>query len=90
MRVVRKRGELGDALAAAQREAKAAFGDARVFLEKYVERARHVEIQVFGDTHGNIVHCFERASRRPEIATPWIRSACSRRWRASTRRPCRW
>ena len=44
----------------AKREAKAAFGKDEVYLEKLVERARHVEVQVLGDTHGNVVHLFER------------------------------
>jgi len=60
MRVVREPGELQEALAAAQREAKAAFGDARVFCERYVERPRHVEIQLLGDVHGNMVALGER------------------------------
>jgi propionyl-CoA carboxylase alpha chain len=60
MRVVRSAGELEDAVAAAAREAGAAFGDATVFLERYVEAPRHVEIQVFADTHGNVVSLFER------------------------------
>ena len=49
-----------EALAAARREAKAAFGDDRVLIEKYVETPRHIEVQVFGDNHGNVVHLFER------------------------------
>ncbi|WP_421929279.1 acetyl/propionyl/methylcrotonyl-CoA carboxylase subunit alpha [Neoaquamicrobium sediminum] len=49
-----------EALAAARREAKAAFGDDRVLVEKYVEKPRHIEVQVFGDNHGNVVHLFER------------------------------
>lgn len=49
-----------EALAAAKREAKAAFGDDRVLVEKYVEKPRHIEVQVFGDSHGNVVHLFER------------------------------
>ena len=49
-----------EALAAAKREAKAAFGDDRVLVEKYVEKPRHIEVQVFGDNHGNVVHLFER------------------------------
>jgi 3-methylcrotonyl-CoA carboxylase alpha subunit len=60
MRIVRSAGELGDALAGARREALKAFGDARLLLERFVERGRHVEIQVFADTHGEAVHLFER------------------------------
>jgi len=60
MRVVEQADDLLDALASARREADNAFGDARVFLEKYIESAHHIEIQVFGDTHGNTVHLFER------------------------------
>jgi acetyl-CoA/propionyl-CoA carboxylase biotin carboxyl carrier protein len=60
MRRVDDAAQLPDALAAAAREAQAAFGDARVYLERVVERARHVEVQVLGDRHGNVVHVFER------------------------------
>jgi acetyl/propionyl-CoA carboxylase alpha subunit len=60
MRVVREPAELDEALAAAQREAKAAFGDERVFCERYVERPRHVEIQLLGDSQGTIVALGER------------------------------
>jgi acetyl/propionyl-CoA carboxylase alpha subunit len=60
MRVVRLPDELDDALEAAQREAKAAFGDDRVFCERYVERPRHVEIQLLGDSQGTIVALGER------------------------------
>ena len=49
-----------EALSAARREAKAAFGDDRVLVEKYVDKPRHIEVQVFGDSHGNVVHLFER------------------------------
>jgi acetyl/propionyl-CoA carboxylase alpha subunit len=60
MRVVREPGELEEAVAAAKREAKAAFGDERVFCERYVERPRHVEIQLLGDSQGTIVALGER------------------------------
>jgi propionyl-CoA carboxylase alpha chain len=60
MRVVRSPEELDDAVAAASREAQAAFGDGSVFIEPYLERGRHVEVQVFGDQHGNVIHLGER------------------------------
>jgi acetyl/propionyl-CoA carboxylase alpha subunit len=60
MRKVERAGDFAAALAGAQREAKAAFGDDRVLLETYVSRPRHIEVQVFGDTHGEVVHLFER------------------------------
>ncbi len=60
MRVVRDRAELDEALESARREAQAAFGDGAVFLERLIERPRHVEIQVLADAHGNVVHLFER------------------------------
>ena len=60
MKRVDAAGEFASALASAQREAKAAFGDDRVLIEKYVTRPRHIEVQVFGDTLGDVVHLFER------------------------------
>jgi pyruvate carboxylase len=60
MRVVETEADLGPAMEVARREAKAAFGNDEVYLEKLVRRARHVEVQVIGDTHGNLVHAFER------------------------------
>ncbi len=60
MRIVRGEAEFVDALASAQREAASAFGDTRVILERYVDHPRHIEFQVFGDTHGNVIHLNER------------------------------
>ena len=60
MRVVHKREELAGALASAQREAKNAFGDDAVYVEKYIVGPRHVEIQVLGDQHGTMLHLGER------------------------------
>jgi acetyl/propionyl-CoA carboxylase alpha subunit len=60
MRIVREPGSLVEAVDAARREAAGAFGDDSLLLERFLERARHVEIQVVGDQHGNVVHLFER------------------------------
>ena len=60
MRVVRTAAELPEAKAAAAREAASAFGDDTLLIEKYVESGRHIEVQVLGDTHGRVLHFFER------------------------------
>ena len=60
MRVVERAEDLDESVAAAQREAKTGFGDDRVFLERYVPRSRHVEIQILGDSHGDVIHLGER------------------------------
>ena len=60
MRVVRERRDFAANLEAARREAKSSFGDERVLIERYLERPRHIEVQVFGDAHGGVVHLFER------------------------------
>ena len=60
MRVIESETELADSVASARREASAAFGNDEVYLEKLVRRARHVEVQILGDAHGNLVHLFER------------------------------
>ena len=60
MRIVHKDSDFAEALASCQREAKSSFGDDAVLIEKYVQRPRHIEIQVFGDTHGNVIHLHER------------------------------
>src|ERR1700681_1808 len=60
MRIVRSAGELAAAIVSAKREAKAAFGDDRMLIEKYVQNPRHIEVQIIGDSHGNLVSLFER------------------------------
>lgn len=60
MRIVREPGALAEALVEAGREALASFGDGRVMLERFIERPRHIEVQVFGDSHGQVVHLFDR------------------------------
>jgi len=80
MRIVRSAGEFSANLESCQREAKNAFGRDRVLLERYIEQPRHIEFQVFGDTHGNIVHLNERecsAQRRyqkvlEETSSPFV------------------
>ncbi|MBN3585701.1 ATP-grasp domain-containing protein, partial [Algoriphagus aestuarii] len=60
MRVVRNRSELQDALDRARSEAAKAFGNPAVFLERYIENPKHIEVQILADQHGNMVHLFER------------------------------
>ena len=60
MRVVSEKAAFSAALEGAQREAKSSFGDARVLIERYLDRPRHIEMQVFGDAQGNVLHLFER------------------------------
>jgi 3-methylcrotonyl-CoA carboxylase alpha subunit len=60
MRIVRSAAELAPAIVSAKREAKAAFGDDRMLIEKYVDNPRHIEVQVIGDSHGNLLSLFER------------------------------
>ena len=79
MRHVRARNELAAAYRGARSEAQASFGDDAVYLEKYIERPRHVEIQILGDQHGNVVSLGEREC-----------SLQRRHQRSSRRRPRRW
>jgi 3-methylcrotonyl-CoA carboxylase alpha subunit len=60
MRIVNSAAELASAVVSARREAKAAFGDDRMLIERFVENPRHIEVQVIGDSHGNLVSLFER------------------------------
>ena len=60
MRKVQDAAGFADALEGAQREGKASFGDGHVLIEKYITAPRHIEVQVFGDNHGNVIHLFER------------------------------
>jgi pyruvate carboxylase len=60
MRIVRSREEVDEAFGRARSEARASFGNADVYLEKYIENPKHIEVQIFGDHEGNIIHLFER------------------------------
>ncbi len=60
MRIVRDTAQLAAALAAARREARSAFGDDTLLIERYFESPRHIEVQILGDAHGGLIHCFER------------------------------
>jgi propionyl-CoA carboxylase alpha chain/3-methylcrotonyl-CoA carboxylase alpha subunit len=60
MKKVERAQDFADGLASAQREGQSSFGDPRVLIEKYITRPRHIEVQVFGDSHGNAVHLYER------------------------------
>ena len=60
MRIVKKESDLKDSIVSAKREALSGFGDDRIFIERYVEKSRHIEIQILGDEHGNVVHLGER------------------------------
>jgi len=60
MRIVEHANDFADALAAARRESRSAFGDDEVIIERFIENPRHIEVQIFGDNQGNIVHLFER------------------------------
>lgn len=60
MRIVREASALRGAIEGAKREAKSAFGDESLLIERYFEDVRHIEVQIVGDTHGNVIHCFER------------------------------
>jgi 3-methylcrotonyl-CoA carboxylase alpha subunit len=88
MKIVERAADFAAALASAQREAKAGFGDDRVLIEKYLTAPRHIEIQVFADTHGNAVYLFERdcsVQRRhqkvlEEAPAPFMRPSIAARW----------
>jgi 3-methylcrotonyl-CoA carboxylase alpha subunit len=60
MRLVNHPSQLSEAISGASREAENAFGDNRVFIEKYIRNPRHIEFQILGDAHGQIIHVFER------------------------------
>ncbi len=79
MRVARNKKELIEGLVAAASEAKAAFGNATVFLERYIENPKHIEVQVLGDNYGNLVHLFERdcsIQRRHQKVVEFAPSLC--------------
>jgi pyruvate carboxylase len=79
MRVARTRKELLEGLVAARSEAKASFGNPAVFLERYLENPKHIEVQVLGDNHGNLVHFYERdcsIQRRHQKVVEFAPSLC--------------
>ncbi len=79
MRVARNKKELVEGLVAARSEAKAAFGNPTVFLERYIENPKHIEVQVLGDNYGNLVHFFERdcsIQRRHQKVVEFAPSLC--------------
>ncbi len=79
MRVARNRKELLEGLASASSEAKAAFGNAAVFLERYIENPKHIEVQIIGDNYGNLVHFYERdcsIQRRHQKVVEFAPSLC--------------
>ena len=77
MRVVASESELAEKVAAARREAKAAFGNDEVYLEKLVVHARHIEVQLLGDAQGNLVHLFERDCTVQSRSNRWTRLPCA-------------
>lgn len=77
MRLVHALDELMDAVASAEREAEKSFANGAVFLEKYIESARHVEVQVFADQHGNVVHLFDRDCSLQRRHQKVIEEACA-------------
>ena len=86
MRLIWSEDELADAFASVERLARANFKDAGIYLEKYVEQARHIEVQIFGDGHGNVVALGERdcsvQRRNQKVIEETPRPACRRRTRA--------
>ena len=60
MRIIESEEEVAQAFERAQSEAKAAFGSDEMYVEKYIDKPKHIEVQIFGDSHGNIVHLYER------------------------------
>ena len=88
MRIVNEKEEFAAALAACREETRKSFADDRIFIEKYIPRARHIEFQILGDKHGNIVYLGERecsVQRRyqkviEETPSPAVDETCAGRW----------
>jgi propionyl-CoA carboxylase alpha chain len=99
LRIARSDAEAREGFASCQNEARSAFGDDRVFIEKFIEQPRHIEVQVLGDAHGNVVHLWEREcsiQRRhqkvlEEAPSPFPTTGRARRWESRrSRSPRRW
>ena len=95
MRIVTDAALLAESITSASREAKAAFGDGAVFIEPYIERGRHIEVQIMGDQHGNVVHMGERECsiqrRNQKVIEESPSSGISEATRqASATEPSRW
>ena len=74
MRVVQKPADLASMLEEARREAGAAFGNDAVFLERYIRRAKHIEVQILGDRHGNVCICMSAIARCSAAIRKWSKS----------------
>ena len=85
MRIVRSKEEMPDQFRSAKSEAKKAFGIDDIFIEKYLERPKHIEVQILGDSYGNVVHLYERDCSIPVSYTHLAKSvAVSHAWRVTT------
>src|SRR5579864_9563173 len=90
MRIARSDADVRDGFRSATNEARSSFGDERVFIEKYIEEPRHIEIQVLGDAHGHVIHLGERECSMQRREPPWARKPWHSRRPSITAPPARW